>query len=210
MPSTASEIATPDALRARLAGDIVVPGDTAWDTARSAWNLAVDQRPAMVVLPESAEDVQVVVDHAREAGLRVAMQGTGHNAAPLGPLGDTILVKTERMRGVHIDAEHRIARVEAGALWEEVTGPAAEAGLAPLAGSSPDVGVVGYTLGGGIGWLARRYGLASERVLAIEVVTADGRLVRTSRRTEPERFWTLGGGGGACVMVVVRVIGCVP
>ena len=210
MPSVASEITAPDALRARLAGEVVTPGDPTWDAARAAWNLAVDQRPAMVVLPETAEDVQAVLLHARAAGLRVAMQGTGHNAAPLGPLGDTILVKTERMRGVHIDAEHRIARVEAGALWEEVTGPAAEAGLAPLAGSSPDVGVVGYTLGGGIGWLARRYGLASERVLAIEVVTADGRLVRASRRSEPELFWALRGGGGSVAAVVAMEFELIP
>jgi len=185
------------ALRATLDGQLVLPGDEAWDEARQAWNLAVDQRPTMVALPRSVDDVQAIVDFARAAGLRIAMQGTGHNAGPLGPLDGTILVKTHEMRGVTIDAEHRIARVEAGALWADVTHPASELGLAPLAGSSPDVGVVGYTLGGGLSWLGRRYGLASERVIAIEVVTADGRHVRTDRTTEPELFWALRGGGGS-------------
>jgi len=88
-----------EALRARLAEVVVLPGELGWDTARAAWNLAVDQQPALVVEPGCAADVQAVIDHARTTGLRVAMQGTGHNAAPLGPLADTVLVKTHRMRG---------------------------------------------------------------------------------------------------------------
>jgi FAD/FMN-containing dehydrogenase len=127
----------------------------------------------------------------------VAAQGTGHGAAPLGPLDDTILLKTARMSGVTIDPHTRRARVEAGALWQDVTVPAAEHGLAALAGSSPDVGVVGYSLGGGLGWLARRYGLAANSVLAVELVTADGRLRRVDREHEPELFWALRGGGGS-------------
>src|SRR5262249_61029615 len=104
-------------------------------------------------------------------------QGTGHNAAPLGSLHDTLLLKTERMRRVTIDARGRIARAEAGALSREIVQAAARHGLATVAGTSPDVGVVGYTIGGGIGVLSRRYGLAANSVQAIELVTADGRLV---------------------------------
>jgi FAD/FMN-containing dehydrogenase len=185
------------ALRAAVAGFVVLPGEDGWDAARQAWNLAADQRPALVALPESAADVQVLVDFARTSGLRVAMQGTGHNACPMGPLDDTMLVKTERMRGVEIDERNCIARVEAGALWIDVTAPASEAGLAPLAGSSPDVGVVGYTLGGGLSWLSRRHGLAANSVEAIEIVTADGRVVRCDRDHEPGLFWALRGGGGS-------------
>jgi FAD/FMN-containing dehydrogenase len=185
------------ALRAGLAGDVLVPGDAEWDEARLAWNLAVDQRPAAVAFPESADDVVAIVDFAHEHGLRVSAQGTGHNAGPLGPLGDTVLVKTSRMRGVEIDPGSRRARVEAGALWAEATDAAAEYGLAALAGSSPDVGVVGYTLGGGVSWLARKHGLAANSVLAVELVTADGRLVRADRENEPELFWALRGGGGS-------------
>jgi FAD/FMN-containing dehydrogenase len=185
-----------ETLRARIAGDFVLPGDPGWDDARRAWNLAVDQRPAAVALPESAEDVVEIVRFARRHGLRVAPQGTGHNAGALAIDGD-ILLKTERMRHVSIDAAARTARVDAGVLWAEVTDAAAQHGLAALAGSSPDVGVVGYSLGGGIGWLARRYGLAANSVTAVELVTADGRLIRADRDHEPDLFWALRGGGGS-------------
>jgi hypothetical protein len=186
-----------DVLRDRIEGTVVAPGDAAWDEARQAWNLHVDQRPALVAVPQSAADVVAIVDFARERGLRVAPQGTGHNASAIATLERTILVKTHEMRSVEIDAERRRARVGAGVIWAEVTGPASELGLAPLAGSSPDVGVVGYTLGGGLSWLSRRHGLAANSVLAIELVTADGRLVRCDRDHEPELFWALRGGGGS-------------
>ncbi|MGZ4270987.1 MAG: FAD-binding oxidoreductase [Solirubrobacteraceae bacterium] len=185
------------ALRERIAGDVVVPGDGGWDAARAAWNLAVDQRPAAVVLPESAGDVVAAVEAARDGGLRVAAQGTGHNAGPLGDLSDTVLVKTERMRGVTVDPEARRVRVEAGVTWGEVVGRVQEHGLAALAGSSHDVGVVGYTLGGGLSWLARSKGMSANSVHAIEIVLADGRLVRTDAAHEPDLFWALRGGGGS-------------
>src|SRR5919199_75041 len=132
-----------DALRDRIEGTVVAPGDAAWDEARQAWNLRVDQRPALVAIPASAADVVAIVDFAREQGLRVAPQGTGHNASAIATLERTILLKTSALREVDIDAPRRRARVGAGVLWAEVTGPASEHGLAPLAGSSPDVGVVG-------------------------------------------------------------------
>ena len=198
------------ALREGLAGAVVLPGDAGWDAARQAWNLAADQRPALVALPESAADVQTLVDFARGRGLRVAMQGTGHNAVPMGPLDDTLLIKTERMRRVQIDERNCIARVEAGALWIDVTAPASEAGLAPLAGSSSDVGVVGYTLGGGLSWLGRKYGLAANRLLSADVVTADGRLVRASRHENPDLFWALRGGGGNFGAVVAIEFELIP
>lgn len=179
-----------------LSADIVLPGDAGWDPARQAWNLVADQRPAAVALPADAHEVAEVVAFAADAGLQVAPQGTGHNAIPLGDLSGTILLRTERMRDVRIDAGRRIARVGAGALWEDVVGPAAAAGLATLHGSSPDVGVVGYTLGGGIGWLARRHGLAANAVTAVEVVTADGERVRADADHEPDLFWAIRGGGG--------------
>jgi FAD/FMN-containing dehydrogenase len=188
-------------LRDRLAGKIVLPDDGGWDAARQAWNLSVDQRPVAVVLAEAAEDVAALVDVAHAHGLRVTAQGTGHSAEPMGPLEGTILVKTARMRGVEIDAQANRARVRAGALWGEVTPAAAEHGLAALAGSAKDVGVVGYTLGGGIGWLARRHGLACSSVLAVEAVTADGRIVRADPDSEPDLFWALRGGGGSFAIV---------
>jgi UDP-N-acetylenolpyruvoylglucosamine reductase len=180
-----------------LAGQPILPGDQDYDQARQAWNLAVDQRPAAVVRPESAADVIAAVSYAAERGLRIAAQGTGHNAGPLGPLADTILLRTERMRGIRIDPRARMARVEAGVVWLDVVHAAARHGLAALAGSSPDVGVIGYTLGGGLSFLGRKYGLAASHVQAIEVVTADGRLVHADREHEPDLFWALRGGGGS-------------
>ena len=183
-------------LRSRCAGIVVTPSDPGWDEARQAWNLVVDQRPVAVVVVESADDVIGVMDFARQAGLRVAPQTTGHNAAPLGDLAGTILVRTSALQGVTIDAPGRRARVGAGVIWQDVMEAAGAHGLAALAGSSPDVGVVGYSLGGGMGWLSRRHGLAANSVLAVELVTPDGRLVRADADHEPDLFWALRGGGG--------------
>jgi hypothetical protein len=108
-----------------------------------------------------------------------------------------VLIKTHRMRGVQLDAVARVARVEPGALWMDVTYPAAEHGLAPLAGSSPDVGVTGYVLGGGISWLARKHGLAANSVIAIELVNAEGQVIRASSVENADLFWALRGGGGS-------------
>ena len=176
---------------------ILTPGDPGWDDARRAWNLAVDQHPAAVAVPETAQHVVAAVNFAREHGLRVAAQGTGHNAAPLGPLADTVLIKTHAMRGVSIDPVIRTAWAEAGVLWQEVADAAGIYGLAGLAGSSPGVGVVGYTLGGGLGWLGRCYGLSANNVQGFELVTADGEVVRADAASEPDLFWALRGGGGS-------------
>jgi hypothetical protein len=192
-----TQLQAPRRLTSALAGKVVTPEHAGFDEARRAFNLAIDQRPAAVAFPESAQDVAAAVLFAREFDLRVAAQGTGHNAGPLGSLEDTILLKTERMRGVSIDPARRTARVEAGTLWLEVVQAAARHGLAALAGSSPNVGVVGYTLGGGVSFLARRYGLSANHVTGVELVTADGRLVRVDREHEPDLFWALRGGGGS-------------
>jgi FAD binding domain/Berberine and berberine like len=197
MPVPRTQVRWPSRLTSALAGKVVIPEHAGFDEARRAWNLAIDQRPAAVAFPESGQDVAAVVLFAREFGLRVAPQGTGHNAGPLGSLEDTVLLKTERMRALSIDPARRTARVEAGAVWLEVVEAAVQHGLAALAGSSPDVGVVGYTLGGGISFLVRKYGLAANHVSAIELVTADGRLVRTDREHQPDLFWALRGGGGS-------------
>ena len=197
-------------LRRHHTGPIVLPGDADWDEARRAWNLLNDQQPAAVALCRSVEDVRAVVTVANEHHLQVTVQSTGHNATAAGPLTDTILVKTSPMRGVSIDAEARRARAEGGVIWREVTEAAAPHGLAALAGSSPDVGVVGYTLGGGMSWMARRYGLAANHVTAMEVVTGDGRTVRIDHDHEPELFWALRGGGGGFAIVTAIEFSLVP
>ena len=184
-------------LHAAISGEVLAPGQTGYDQARQAWNLAVDQRPAIVVVAESADDVARAVQYAGPHGLRIAAQGTGHDAGALEPLDEAMLLRTSRMRGVRIDPAAGTARAEAGALWQDVTVPAAEHGLAALAGTSPTVGVAGYTLGGGLGWLARRYGLAANSVIAAEIVTPDGRCVRADADSEPDLLWAVRGGGGS-------------
>ena len=189
-----------EALRGSIAGDVFEPGDGAYDETRRAWNLALDQQPAAVAFAESAIDVVKTVRFARSRGLRIAPQGTAHGASPLEGLEDAILLKTSRMRRVDVYPATRTVRAEAGAEWQDVTVPAAEHGLAALAGSR-DVGVVGYTLGGGMGWLARRYGLAANSVTAVDVATPDGRLVRADATHEPDLFWAVRGGGGSIGVV---------
>ncbi|MFT8394698.1 FAD-binding protein [Propionibacterium sp.] len=196
-------------------GDCFTPAHPEWDRARQAWNLAVEQNPVAVVEPETAEDVSAVLRAAGMLGLQVAPQSTGHGAASLGDLAGTLVLRTLRMNQVHIDPDRMIARVGAGVLWRDVVEPAAAMGLAAPAGTSSDVGVVGYTLGGGIGWLARSHGLAANSVTAIEVVTADGTARRLevpaeglpgeadqnpgdegSDDTDADLLWALRGGGG--------------
>ena len=183
-------------LRAAIDGQLYTPADGGYDAARMPWNVAVDQRPAAVALPTSARDVSEIVRFAVAAGLRVCAQSTGHSAAPLGDLSDAILVRTTAMSDVRIDPERRRATVGSGAVWEQVIEPAAAHGLVALHGSSPDVGVAGYCLGGGVGWLSRRHGLASSHVTALEIVTPEGDLVRADADNEPDLFWALRGGGG--------------
>lgn len=196
--STTPQIGAPELapLRSGISGRVSTPSDSDWDADRTPWAVNVDQRPALVVRPRDTHDVVTAVRFAAAHGLQIAAQGTGHNAAPLGDLAGTMLVRTDLMRAVTIDPAAKSARVDAGALWEDVTVPAAEHGLAALAGSSSDVGVVGYTLGGGVSWLARSHGLAANSVTAIELVTADGELRRVDDANDPELFWALRGGGG--------------
>ena len=181
-----------------LAAEVHLPGDGGYDAARVAWNLAVDQRPAAVVIPRTPAEVAAVVVRAKSSGLRVAPQSTGHNAGPLAARGldDVVLVKMGAMTAVRVDPARRICRVEGGALWLPAVEAAAGHGLAALHGSSPDVGIAGYSLGGGIGWYARQLGLATNSLTAIEIVIGDGTLVRADADHHPELFWALRGGGG--------------
>jgi hypothetical protein len=195
-----------DALRADITGQVFVPGGPGYDQARQAWTLTVDQRPAIVVDAASAADVAAAVRFARSHGLRIAPQSTGHGAQPLEPLEGALLLRTSRMRGVRIDADTRTARAEAGALWKDVAFPASDHSLAALAGTSLNVGVTGYTLGGGLGWLARRYGLAANSVTAAEIVTPNGQLVRADPEHEPDLFWALRGGGGVGVVTALEML----
>ena len=184
------------ALRAHVSGAVVEPGDPEWAAATQAFNLAFVQEPALVAIPDDERDVVAIVEFAREHGMQVAPQRTGHNAEPLGAMDDVILVRTDRLRGVEIDADRGIARVGAGDKWEDVLPRASELGLAGLHGSTPDVSVAGYSLGGGVGWYSRKHGLSANSVVAVELVTPDGRFRRVDESNDPDLFWGLRGGGG--------------
>jgi hypothetical protein len=193
-----------------ISGRLATPGDSDWDQARAAWNLAADQRPSAVAFVESAEDVAKAVRFAARHELKVAAQGTGHGAVALGPLDDAILIKTERMRGIKVDPDTQTARVEAGVLVLELSQAAQTHGLSSLPGSSPDVGVTGFTLGGGLSWLGRRYGFACNRVRAIELVGADGEARTVDGENDSDLFWALRGGGGDYAIVTALHLDLVP
>jgi hypothetical protein len=182
-------------LQSRIQGTVLVPGDAGYDDARKAWNLSVDQHPAVIVLADSTADVVEAVCAARDADLGIAVQATGHGVAR--PANGCLLIITSQMTGVRVDTASQTAWVEAGAKWGVVLEKAQAVGLAPLLGSSPEVGAVGYTLGGGTGWLVRKYGLAVDSVRRFELVTADGRLLRASETENSDLFWGLRGGGGS-------------
>ena len=182
------------ALRNSFEGSVIAPGDGDWDVARRAFNLAVDQRPALIGFPRDASDVVAAVRFAADNGLRVAPQAGGHNAGPLGDLSGSILLKTARMNGFEVDAPNRHARAEAGVRWGPLVDVLSIEGLVALSGSARDVSVVPYSLGGGLGWLGRKRGLQANAVTAVELVTADGRQLRADQDTEPELFWAVRGG----------------
>src|SRR4051812_35457207 len=179
-----------------LNGAVVLPGDPRYDEARSSFNLLVDQRPAAVAFPSDAHDVAAAVAYAQQRGLRVAPQATGHNQAPLGEMEELLLVNVSRLQEVRVDPAAKSVRVGAGVKWDRVAPRLSAHGLAGLHGSSPDVGIAGYSLGGGMGWLSRKHGLQTNAVTALELVDADGELIRVDAEHEPELFWALRGGGG--------------
>jgi FAD/FMN-containing dehydrogenase len=177
-----------------ITGDIWLPGHSEYDRQRRAINPALDPRPSAVVEACGVGDVQSVVRWARDEELALAIQSTGHGTHVAARGG--VLLKTSRMATVLVDPERRLARVGAGATWGQVLAAAAPFGLAPLSGSSPGVGVAGYTLGGGVGWLSRLHGFAADSLVRAALVAADGSLVVADREHEPELFWALRGGGG--------------
>jgi hypothetical protein len=180
------------ALRRILDGAMFLPGEECYDIERLSWNLGIDPRPAIVAEAAGPRDIRAAVLVARAHGLPFAVQGTGHGT--IVPADGGLLLKTSLLCDVEVNPERCTARVGAGALWSDVIAAAAPFGLAPVSGTA-SIGVVGYTLGGGVGWLSRRYGFAADSVLRAEVVTADGRSVVASAEENPDLFWALRGGG---------------
>ncbi|MFC4782953.1 FAD-binding oxidoreductase [Nocardioides sp. MAHUQ-72] len=183
---------TRERLARQVAGAVHEGGEPAAAREAAGFNTAVTHHPAVVVAATSAQDMAAAVRYAADEGLRVVVQATGHGATA--PADGAVLVSTRRMQGVHVDPVARVARVEAGARWRSVIDAAVPHGLAPLSGSSSGVGVVGYTLGGGMGHLARRHGFAADHVRSVELVTAAGEVRTVTAETDPELFWAVRGG----------------
>lgn len=192
-----------EATRRRVSGDVLAPGDPGYAEHATGFNLVFAHRPDVLVVPRDAADVAAALRVADEFDLPVGVQATGHGVGAVSDGG--MLLVTSAMTDVEVDAEARTARVAAGAKWAHVLAAATPHGLAPLLGSTSDVGAVAYTLGGGYGWLGRRFGLAADHVRSFEVALASGDLVDVSPTERPELFWALRGGGAGAFGVVTEM-----
>lgn len=179
-----------------LTGTVIRRGDAAYDTARKVWNGMIDRSPALILRCASTADAVAAVNFAREQGLLVAVRGGGHNAAGLGVCDDGIVIDLSAMRAVTVDPDRRIARVQGGARWSDLDAATHAHGLATTGGLISTTGVGGLTLGGGLGWLMRSYGLACDNVVGAEIVTADGQVRHASTTENADLFWGIRGGGG--------------
>jgi FAD/FMN-containing dehydrogenase len=185
-----------EALRGQLAGEVVVPGDTAYDEVRRVHNGMIDRRPALVARCRGTADVQAAVRFARERGLEISVRGGGHNVAGNAVCDGGLAVDLSAMRGVHVDARARRARAQGGATWGDYNRETQLHGLASTGGVVSTTGIGGLTLGGGLGWLMGKHGMAVDCLRAAEIVTAAGDVVRTSADEHPDLFWGVRGGGG--------------
>ncbi|MCL4562301.1 MAG: FAD-binding oxidoreductase [Chloroflexi bacterium] len=187
----------------QLPGKVFFPSDRSYDALRQSWNLLNDKHPAIIVLAENQLDVIKAVSYAHQQNLPIAVQATGHRGA--GSVDGAILINTSRMKELRIDPQAQTAWIGAGVKWGEVLQQAQQHGLAPLLGSTSDVGAVGYTLGGGMGWLARKYGMCVDSVLRMDVVTLDGTLRHASPEENSDLFWALRGGDGFGVVTGMEI-----
>jgi len=190
------EHAAADGLRARLRGTLLLPGDPGYDESRSIWNGMIDRRPAAIVRCLGTADVIACVNFAREQGLPLSVKGGGHNIAGLAVCEDGLMLDMSLMRGVFVDPSARTARAQAGCLLGDLDRETQLHGLAATLGFVSNTGIAGLTLGGGFGYLTRRHGWTCDTVRSMDVVTAEGRLVRASDREHADLFWGLRGGGG--------------
>ncbi|MGW6276782.1 FAD-binding oxidoreductase [Kribbella sp. NPDC055071] len=196
-------------LRELIKGPVVLPGDPGWDDARSAWHLLTDQHPVAVVHATDADDIVATVRYARDHGQTVAAQPVGHGATTAVANG-TILLRTTALTGIELDLAAGVVHVGAGVRWRDLNEALSGTGTTSLPGSNGDATVVGYTLGGGVGWFGRKYGLAANHVRSFRIVTAAGDLVRISNASDPDLFWALRGGGGEFGIVVSMELELLP
>ena len=183
------------AFRDRFAGDVVLPGDETYDASRAVWNGMIDRRPALILRPTNPDEVVAALRFARDEDLPIAVRSGGHSLPGHSTCDDGVIIDLSPMRGVTVDAERRIARANGGARLGELDDATQAVGLACTAGTVSHTGVAGLTLGGGMGRLQRKLGLAIDCLRAVELVTADGRRVRASADEQPDLFWGMRGAG---------------
>jgi hypothetical protein len=197
-------------LAGRVRGELITPDTPGYDQARAVYNAMIDRRPAVIVRCRDAADVVACVRFARAHGLALAVRGGGHNAAGLGVWDDALVVDLSAMRSATVDPAAGTVRVDPGCTWGDVDHATVPFGMATPSGFLASTGVAGLTLGGGIGYLARRFGLTVDNLLSADVVLADGTLVRASETAHPDLFWALRGGGGNFGVVVSFNFRCHP
>ncbi|HEX2468935.1 MAG TPA: FAD-binding oxidoreductase, partial [Solirubrobacterales bacterium] len=185
-----------DGLGGSFRGELLLPTSPGYDTARRIWNGAIDRRPACIARCTGVADVAAAVRFARDRDLEIAVRGGGHNVAGTAVCDDGVVIDLSAMRAVSVDPVERTALVQGGALWGDVDHETQAYGLATTGGIVGHTGVGGLSLGGGIGFLMRKHGLTVDNLLAAEVVTAEGSIVRASADEHPDLFWALRGGGG--------------
>jgi FAD/FMN-containing dehydrogenase len=192
---------TPDAtllddLAGRVSGRVLRPADDGYDAARRVHNGLVDRAPAVIVRCRSAADAAAGVRFARAAELDVCVRGGGHNVAGRAVVDDAVMIDLTEMKGTAVDPEGRTVRAEGGLTWSELNDATAEHGLAVTGGAVSTTGIAGLTLGGGLGWLMAKHGLAADNLLAVELVNADGDVLEVTETSDPDLLWALRGGGG--------------
>jgi len=179
-----------------LSGAVLVPGDASYEAARAVYNGLVDRRPELIVRCRTVDDVVAALGLARRAGLEISVRGGGHNVAGRAVTDGGLMIDLAQMKAIRVDLEHASATVGGGVLWGELNAAAAEHGLAVTGGVVSTTGVAGLTLGGGLGWLMAKYGLAADNLLAVELVTAAGEILDVDAASYPDLFWAIRGGGG--------------
>jgi len=184
----------PSAL-AGFGGEVLHPNTTAYDEARQVWNHAIDRYPSLILRCTSTADVRLAVAHARQAGLVIAVRAGGHSMAGLSVCDDGVVIDLTSMKSIDVDPTRRTATVQPGVIWRELDAATQAHGLAVPGGEVSDTGVAGLTLGGGIGWLGRRYGLSCDNVRAVTLVTASGEVIHASAEENAELFWGVRGAG---------------
>jgi FAD/FMN-containing dehydrogenase len=188
--------ATVQDLRDALRGELILPGDAAYDEARSVWNGMIDRRPALIARCAGTSDVIAAVRFARSEGLTVAVRGGAHNVAGNATCDGGLVIDLSPMKGAQVDPQARTVRAQGGLTWGELDRETQAHGLATTGGLVTSTGIAGFTLGGGIGWLMRKHGLACDNLISAELVTAEGQIVRASETDNAELLWGLRGGGG--------------